>query len=137
MFERCWGEVMYRKIFFLLPFAAMAAATHAGDACNLKLGKAVFESKCVACHAFNEHKAGPRLDHLIGRRAGTVKGFEFSAALTASEFRWDVERLAAFLANPQEYAPGTVMAFRGIHWKEERDALVCYVGQPAQSGKPR
>lgn len=112
--------------------AALGGAAHAGEACNATLGKQVFETKCVACHAMGAHKVGPRLDRLVGRKVGSAKGFEYSpamAALSAKGFKWDEARLDAFLTDPQAYAPGTAMAFRGLQAKDERSALVCFVKQ--------
>ena len=62
----------------MLPVAASAAA--AGDA---RAGEAVY-ARCQACHALAYDRTGPRHCGLIGRRAGTVAGFDYSAAMQRS-----------------------------------------------------
>ncbi|MFJ3054975.1 c-type cytochrome [Herbaspirillum sp. NPDC087042] len=118
---------MYRKSAFVCAALAVLSTAHAADEQRIQQGKEVFETKCSACHAIGEHKVGPRLDNLLGRRAGSVKGFEFSGAMKAANYRWDAEHLSAFLSNPQATVPGTAMAFGGIRAKEERDALIAYL----------
>jgi len=39
-------------------------------------GKAVFDKRCGGCHAIDRDKEGPRLGGVVGRRAGSVAGFE-------------------------------------------------------------
>jgi len=45
-------------------------------------GKKLFKSRCAQCHVVDtdEAKTGPTLKGLIGRKSGTVPGFDYSAA---------------------------------------------------------
>jgi len=62
----------------------------------------------------------------LARSLAFGKGFSFTDAMASAGFRWDVERLSAFLGDPQAYVPGTSMAFRGVSAPQEREALVCF-----------
>ncbi len=116
-----------RRLSLMLAAAALSTGTaHAAPACDLALGQAVFTAKCATCHALDAHQVGPRLGGLLGRPAGKAKGFAFTDAMASAGFRWDVERLSAFLGDPQAYVPGTSMAFRGVSAPQEREALVCF-----------
>lgn len=45
-------------------------------------GKKLFKSRCFQCHVVesDETKTGPTLKGLIGRKSGTVAGYDYSAA---------------------------------------------------------
>jgi len=70
---------------------------------------------------------GPTLYALSGRRAGTVKGFNFSSALRESRIYWNEATLDSFLGKPQAFLPGNVMAFGGIRNTADRAAVICYL----------
>ena len=69
-------------------------------------------SKCLGCHHFGEtnptHLA-PTLSNLIGRKVAADNFTRYSAALKAVGGTWTRERLAKFLENPADFAPGTAM----------------------------
>ena len=70
-----------------------------------------FSAGCIACHAIGCNKAGPKLDGLIGRRAGTVPDFDgYSDAMKTSTVVWTKETVDAYLANPASFMPGNGMA---------------------------
>ena len=95
-------------------------------------GAKVFR-KCKACHAVGEgakNKSGPQLNALLGRTMGGVDGFKYSNAFQTalSEGRvWDAEALAAFLAKPKAYIPGTKMAFSGLKKADDIAAITEYL----------
>ena len=79
---------------FQRAFAALAAlcvpavAPAAGDAAR---GAEVFRA-CAACHSFvaGEHRTGPSLAAVYGRRVGTAEGFQrYSEALRQSAVVWN------------------------------------------------
>ncbi len=67
-----------------------------------------------------EHPIGPHLGGVIGRRAGRVAGYNASAALTSLNIVWTREKLAEFLVNPSQFAPGTSMSDMDITEEEAR-----------------
>jgi cytochrome c len=98
--------------------------------CELERGKRVF-TQCLSCHTLDpsgKHvAAGPNLRGIVGRRAGTLPGFEYSPALRDSGIRWTEEELARFLEKPSRRIPGTIMMFVGLKQPADRAALICYL----------
>ena len=104
-------------------------SAQAADACDPAPGRQLFEAKCTACHSLTEHKVGPRLSDVFGRKAGSAEGFTYTPTLEQAGFTWDAEKLDAFLSGPMNFLPGTAMAFGGLHKAEERQAVICTLRQ--------
>jgi cytochrome c2 len=94
-------------------------------------GKRQF-TKCMACHSLEQgvNMMGPSLAGLLGRKAGSVEGFNYSAAMRQSRIVWNRETLAAFLENPGQYVPGTTMPFAGLAKPGPREALIEFLLSP-------
>jgi cytochrome c len=89
-------------------------------------------TKCSACHSrtASEHGGvGPNLSGLAGRRAGHLAGFQYSLAFRSVNFSWNEATLDAFIENPQQVVPGTVMAFSGLRNARDRALLDCLLLQ--------
>ena len=96
-------------------------------------GKTVFAA-CGACHSLNdgEHRVGPSLHGVIGRRAGSSEGFaRYSAAMKDSGVTWDEESLARYIASPQSFVVGTSMPFPGLPEASDVRDVVAYLRQTA------
>ena len=102
--------------------AAQAAAPTTGDA---TAGGAVFEDRCAFCHVEAGDGQGPSLKGLIGRKAASAPGFDFTPALKASGLTWTADTLDTFLANPGKAVPGTAMPIR-VTDPEQRADLIAY-----------
>jgi cytochrome c len=89
-------------------------------------GKDVFERRCSGCHAADTSKEGPLLRGVVGRKAGTVSGFQYSDALRASGVTWNEGLLMKWLENPDAMVKGTDMEFK-VSKAEEREAVVAYL----------
>ncbi len=105
--------------------AAFTAPVRAAD---VDKGKAVFE-QCAACHSLGEAGDfdGPTLKGVIGRKAGSLDDYRYSAAMKRSDVTWTPETLDQYVADPQAFIPGNRMAFAGISDKAMRDDLVAYL----------
>ena len=112
----------------MLEGALLLAALAAGDP---KAGEAVY-SRCLACHSLEHHRTGPKHCGLLGRRAGTAKGFEYSDALKKSRITWNEKTLDRFLADPLKAVPGTTMTYAGVQDRQERADLIAYLKQEHQ-----
>lgn len=108
--------------------ANLDPASENSAACSVDEGRRAYKL-CAACHRLeaNVHTVGPALGDIFGRRAASVDGFRYSRAMRNLDVVWDQESLDAFLASPQKFAPGTIMAFSGLRKKDDRDALICYL----------
>jgi cytochrome c2 len=104
-----------------------AAGARAGDVEN---GKVVFE-KCTACHSLEagHDEEGPSLAGIFGRKAASVKGYRYSAAMKRSDVVWADDTLDAFIQDPQAFIAGNRMPFDGLKDKGERDDLLAYLKQ--------
>lgn len=89
-------------------------------------GKAVYV-KCIACHSPDRNRTGPLHCGVLGRKAGTVDGYEYSDAMRAADITWDAETLDRFIAAPLAMIPGTSMGFAGLADPRERRQLIAWL----------
>lgn len=120
-----------RAMAFALCLALPAVALAAGDPAR---GEKVYE-RCAACHSLAADRTGPHHCGLIGRRAGTVQGFEYSKAMKRSGIVWNERTLDRFLADPMKAVPGTSMGYAGIPEAGERRDLIAYLAHAAPCSK--
>ncbi len=109
----------------MLEGAVLVAALTAGDPAA---GEAVY-SRCQGCHALEYNRTGPKHCGLLGRRAGSVPGFEYSPAMKQSGIVWNAKTLGRFLANPTQAVPGTTMTYAGVPDAKDRANLIAYLGK--------
>ena len=96
---------------------------------DLERGRKLY-LQCRACHSLKEnepHKIGPNLFKIIGSTAGSMKGYNYSDALSKSEIVWTKENLDLWLEKPYEILPGNKMVFSGMRKQEDRNDLIAYV----------
>ena len=99
---------------------------------NSMRGEAIY-ARCLACHALAYDRVGPRHCGLLGRRAGNVPGFAYSAAMKQSAIIWDEKTLDRFLAAPMKALPGTAMTYDGVPDHRDRADLIAYLQQANQT----
>lgn len=99
-------------------------------------GEAIY-ARCVACHALAYDRTGPRHCGLLGRHAGSVKGFAYSDAMKRSKIVWSERTLDKFLASPMTAVPGTTMGYAGVEDASERADLIAYLEQANDSPQCR
>ena len=95
-------------------------------------GKKVF-NKCKACHSIKvgKHKIGPSLAGVIGRKAGTAKGFKRYKGLKGADWTWDEETLDEYLTNPKLFVKSrnkrkSAMMLK-LKKKRDRDNVIAYL----------
>ncbi len=108
--------------------AFVVASTLPVRAADPAKGKAVFE-QCAACHSLGEPGDfdGPSLKGVIGRKAGSLEDYRYSAAMKRSDVTWDAGTLDKYVTDPQAFIPGNRMAFAGITDKTQREDLIVYL----------
>jgi cytochrome c len=112
--------------------AAILGATTPGVAQNAENGEQVFK-KCRACHQVGEGAkggVGPVLNGLIGRKSGTVEGFNYSDANKEAGEKglvWTEEELNKYLEAPLTYMPKNKMAFAGLKEESDRKDVIAYL----------
>ena len=122
-----------KRVVFLSAIAATvvlgASVVQAQDAEN---GAEVFK-RCRACHEVGDkakNKVGPILNGIVGRKAGTIEGFNYSDAnrkAGAEGWVWTEEKMMEYLLNPRAAMPGNKMAFAGLKDERDRKDLIAYL----------
>ena len=104
------------------PTTAAAAASQTALAGDAAAGRQVFR-KCQACHSLEAGKncLGPSLAGIVGEKAAAVPGYNFSAAMKASNLVWDAATLDAYLTRSAEAGAGNKMPFPGLKTERERE----------------
>ena len=124
-------------ILSAIALAAWAGAAFAeGDPAK---GEQAFKI-CKTCHQIGEgakNFVGPELNGVVGRKAGTVRGYNYSDANKNSGLTWDEATLTKYLKNPREVVPGTKMAFPGLHSDEDIANVIAYLEQFGPDGKKK
>lgn len=123
------------RLTFLLALVPLSAGAQ-------ERGEALFATHCASCHALvREAPAGPgpNLHALLGRAVAGDPGYDYSPALQqarAATPPWTRDRLARFLADPEEMFPGTWMGNR-LRRPAEIAAVVAFLAdQGTASSSP-
>lgn len=119
--------------------AEQRRAAHGGAPLAVRLREAdpdagaVLFRQCAACHSVREgggDRDGPNLYHVLGRPIGRgSERFGYTAALQRIGGVWTVERLDAWLTDPQQFAPGTSMGFPGLPNGVDRADVIAFLNQ--------
>ena len=89
-------------------------------------------STLFACHTTTDQgKAGPGLGGVIGRPAGSVEAFRYSAAMKSSGLVWDEATLDRFLAAPRNVVAKTTMTVN-VTKPEDRQNIIAYLKSLSQ-----
>lgn len=92
-------------------------------------GARLFRNQCATCHtlsASEPKRQGPTLDHVYGRKIGSVEDYKYTAGYRESADRWTDETLDRYLTNPQAMFPGSTMSYRQPK-AETRAAIIAYL----------
>jgi cytochrome c len=112
-----------------LLLAALGALPAAARAADPGPGEKQFLASCGVCHTAEkggEARQGPNLFGVYGRKAGTLPGFKYSAALKDGGWVWDETTLDPWITNAQAAHPGTVMNYRQAN-PEKRKLVIEYL----------
>jgi cytochrome c len=117
---------MRRTVIAGMLLAASATTALAADPAA---GEKIFKTQCGICHAVaaGQNRIGPTLFGVIGRTAGGVPGFNYTADHKKLGITWDAATLDKYLANPRAMVPDTSMVYAGLKDDAERADLVAYL----------
>jgi cytochrome c len=124
------------KRFYILA-AAFLMSSSSVNAQDAAAGEKVF-NKCRACHQIGEgakNLVGPQMNGLIGRKAGSVEGYNYSEANKNSGFTWDEATFREYIKDPKAKMPGTKMAYMGLKQETEIDSIIAYLKSFDKDGK--
>jgi cytochrome c len=88
-------------------------------------GQKIFKAQCGICHAVEagQNRIGPTLFGVVGRRSGSVPGFNSTADHKKLDLTWGAATLDKYLANPRAMVPDTSMIYAGLKDDAERADL--------------
>lgn len=114
----------FQVFFALVVLAGCSEEKIDVDMDAAKRGETI-SAACGACHNLmgSFHKIGPSLEGIVGRKAGTAEGYQYSKAMKQSGITWTPEQLTLFIRNPTKVVPGTKMAFGEISEADTRDLV--------------
>jgi cytochrome c len=95
---------------------------------------------CRACHQIGpnaKNMVGPVLNGVVGRKAGTYPGFEYSDANKSSGITWTPDELNKYLSSPGTVVPHTKMIFPGIPDQQKRKDIIAYLEQFGPDGQKK
>ena len=87
-------------------------------------GEKIF-TQCRACHQIGErakNAVGPVLNGLFDRKAGTIEGYNYSAANKNSGITWDEATFREYIKDPKAKIPETKMVQDGLRRTQRREA---------------
>jgi cytochrome c len=107
--------------------AATSAAAGRPAAGNPVAGRMLYQA-CSGCHSLDENDVGPGHRGVVGRKAGAVTDYAYSAAIRKSGIVWTPANLDRWLTNPQKLVPGSKMYFSVANPKQRAD-IIAYLAQ--------
>jgi cytochrome c len=122
-------------------FVVLLAAVGAGEARaqDAAAGEKVF-AVCKACHQVGEtakNNVGPILNGIIGRKSGSIEGYNYSAANKNSGITWDEATFREYIKDPKAKIPGTKMVYSGLKDEQKTNDLFAFLNQFAADGKKK
>ena len=105
--------------------ATSAVPPTAAPARSVAAGPPASFATCSVCHAVQEGRnlVGPHLAGVVGRRAGSVAGANYSPALRESGLVWTEANLDRYLADPAAVVPGGIMPAPGLTAAQRREVI--------------
>jgi cytochrome c len=119
------------QLAVLAAICTFATGTRAAEGDPAK-GENVFK-KCKICHQVGDgakNQVGPQLNGIVGRKAASIEGFNYSPAMKAAGEKglmWTDENLHKYTENPKDFVPQNKMAFVGLKQESERDDVIAYL----------
>lgn len=107
--------------------AAIAPPPPAAPHGNPANGARLYQS-CMGCHSLDDNDVGPKHRGVVGRKAGSVPGYAYSAALKKSGITWTPAQLDRWLSGPQAMVPGAKMYF-SVANPQNRADIIAYLAQ--------
>jgi cytochrome c len=95
-------------------------------------------AQCRACHQIGptaKNAVGPVLNGIIGRKAGTVEGYNYTPANKNSGITWDEATFAEYIKDPKAKVPGTKMVYAGLKDEQRIKDLLAYLKQFDAAGQ--
>src|SRR5580692_6753757 len=112
--------------------AGLGSSAAQAQPADVAAGADVFQDRCSECHVPNGVGQGPNLVGVVGRKAGTVHGFDYTPALKASGLTWTPANIDRFLSGPGKLVPGTAMSIVVANPVDRRQVIAYLASLPGQ-----
>jgi cytochrome c len=122
---------------FAATIVALALGVGSAAAADIQAGDKTF-NKCRQCHRIGEGATnfyGPVLNGVVGRKAGTVPGYNYSEATKNSGIVWTEDALKVYLRQPKAAVAGTNMTFAGLTDPVEIENVIAFIATFDADGK--
>lgn len=116
----------------VVALAAVGSTPAAALEGNAERGKEIYHA-CEDCHSIDENDVGPLHRGVVGRKAGTVPGYEYSRELKAFGIIWTEDKLDTWLKGPTVLVPGTKMGFQ-LEDAQQRADVIAFLKKYAKVG---
>jgi cytochrome c len=123
---------MIRTAPFALAAALVLGTALPAAAQDAEAGRRVY-NQCRACHTIDaggRNGVGPNLHGVVGRKAGAIDGFRYSASLKEKAeggLAWSEETLRAYIANPKAVIPAGSMSYPGLKNEQQMNDLIGFL----------
>jgi cytochrome c len=127
------GAMTHFAFLYIVPPALALLAMIAAARAEEKEGpepSMVYNNACRTCHSMKEgdNRQGPSLHGVVGRKAGTLAGFQFSPSMQNSGVVWDEATLDKFIADPDQVVNGNGMKpYGGIDDADQRKEIIAFL----------
>lgn len=111
---------------------AVESEKMASNEIDLKKAAETFKQTCRSCHSDQQGKngLGPSLAGVIGRKAGSLPGYKYSAAMKSSDVIWSADTLHSHLKDVKNFIPKNRMGLmfpNGVKDDEKRTEIIAYL----------
>ncbi len=90
-----------------------------------------FNDHCRECHSFlkGDNRLGPSLYGVVGRKAGTLAGYDYTQSMRDSGVTWNAATLDKWIADPDAVVPGNGMSppYSGIADPAIRQRIIAFL----------
>lgn len=93
-------------------------------------GEEAYNNACRTCHSVKpgDNRLGPSLSGIVGKKAGSESGYQYSPSLKNSGVTFDEATLDKFITNPDGVAPGNNMKpYTGISDAALRAKIIAFL----------
>jgi cytochrome c len=93
-------------------------------------GQLAFNNACRTCHSVKEgdNRLGPNLHKIVGRKAGSLANYGYSAAMKNADFVWDKGKLDQFITDPDAVVRDNKMKpYGGLASADTRAKVIAYL----------
>jgi len=129
---------MFRIVVALTNIVLLSSPSLSQDrqGADVASGQLAFNNACRTCHSVKEgdNRLGPNLHKIVGRKAGSLANYGYSAAMKNADFVWDKGKLDQFITDPDAVVRDNKMKpYGGLASAEARAKVIAYLESVATS----